>query len=525
MEVTSENFDEEFDNFKIDLKNACFVSFDAEFNALLSGDKFKHRLFDTNEERYNLIKNDVDQLIMTQVGLTMFEYHRDRDRYIAKSYTFYLCPQSFSEIDQSFVFLASTLKFLRRHHFDFNKFIYGGVPYLSKAEETVVRQNLKENTLFNQLTRTLQMDDEKLLQDYCSEVSKWLIRSNDDTMYLNVPNHILRYVTHMEVRMRFPSVVTTNSLGDSKKILIYRNVNVEGAISTPREELENNLLDGLLGFSRVIALLAESQKPIAGHNLFIDTIILHNQFIGPLPNKYKDFKKNVHNMFPILYDTKYLSSIMAKKLPHNGCWKSNALQDLYEFFAERKFMKLHMWANDIELRKPFASNQTYHEAGWDSYCTGFCFIRLAHWVACENRGNFANVGPTEKLKVLKPYCNKVNVIRGAVQYMNFAEDDPPRFRPQLLHLMLLKENSINVGKVASELGAYGSIDIKPYGNKAALIATGSQQVAQKILKEFRNSKEYKIALYSHSPAKRVALWSGALITGSIVLYLLHQKLR
>lgn len=528
MEVTGSNFDEEFDNFKNDLKNAVFVAFDAEFNALLSGEGFKHRLFDTNEDRYNLIKKEADQLIMTQVGLTMFSYQKERDKYIAKSYTFYLCPQYFGDIDQSFVFVASTLKFLRRHRFDFNKFIYGGVPYLSKAEEAVVRKNLKDNVLFNQLTRTLQMDDEKLLQDYCSRVSKWLMRSNEPTMYLDVENHILRYVTHIEVRMRFPSVVTTDSLGDGRKILIYRDINVEGAINTPREELENKVLNDLLGFSRIIALLAESKKPIAGHNLFIDTIILHNQFIGPLPNKYKDFKKNIHNMFPILYDTKYLSNIMAKKLPYNECWKSNALQDLYEFFAERKFMKLHNFSNDIQTSRPFASNQTYHEAGWDSYCTGFCFIRLGQWVACENRGSFANVGPREKLKVLEQYCNKVNVIRGAVQYMNFAEDDPPRSRPQLLHLMLLNKSSINVGQVASELGAYGSIDIKPYGSRAALIATGSQQVAKKILKEFRDSKEYKIApyhMYTHSPVKRVALWSGALITGGLVLFLLHQKLR
>lgn len=116
------------------------------------------------------------------------------------------------------------------------------------------------------------------------------------------------------------------------QILIYRDINVEGAINTPREELENKVLNDLLGFSRIIALLAESKKPIAGHNLFIDTIILHNQFIGPLPNKYKDFKKNIHNMFPILYDTKYLSNIMAKKLPYNECWKSNALQEWVKYY-------------------------------------------------------------------------------------------------------------------------------------------------------------------------------------------------
>ncbi|KAH9635299.1 hypothetical protein HF086_017865 [Spodoptera exigua] len=412
MEITSRNFDDEFENIKRDINNACFVAFDAEFNAILSGDNFKNRLFDTNEDRYNLIKKEAGQLIMTQVGLTIFEYQKDRDTYMAKSYTFYLCPQSFADIDQCFIFQASTLKFLRTHHFDFNK---QHLLFDSYIEDIIPKQlvsHFDRSVLKNEITIFFHLFSNSLF-------TLWLIRSNEETMYLDVNSHILRYITHMEIRMRFPNVLTTDSLGDCQKILIYRNKNVEGAISTPREELENKLLSGLLGFSKIITLLAESQKPIVGHNLFIDTLLLHNQFIGPLPNKYKDFKKNIHAMFPIIYDTKYLSHEMAKKLPYNECWKSNALQDLYEFFAERKFKKLQMWVNTIQLSRPFAANQTYHEAGWDSYCTGFCFVRLGHWVACENRGSFVNVGPREMLKVLTPYCNKVNVIRGAVQYMMF----------------------------------------------------------------------------------------------------------
>lgn len=60
-------------------------------------------------------------MIMTQVGLTMFQYDREHDTYNAKGYTFHLCPQTFGEIDQAFIFQASTLKFLCRHSFDFNK--------------------------------------------------------------------------------------------------------------------------------------------------------------------------------------------------------------------------------------------------------------------------------------------------------------------------------------------------------------------------------------------------------------------
>lgn len=91
--------------------------------------------------------------------------------------------------------------------------------------------------------------------------------------------------------------------------------------------LEDNIMDHLLGFSQVIALLESHGKPIMGHNIFLDTVLLHNQFIGPLPNDYNQFKNNINNMFPVLYDTKYISHQMGKKLSYNEIWKSNAMQE------------------------------------------------------------------------------------------------------------------------------------------------------------------------------------------------------
>lgn len=82
---------------------------------------YAYRLFDTNKDRYDKIKNEVNKMIMTQVGLTMFQYDRNLDSYTAVGYTFHLCPQVFGVIDQSFTFQASTLNFLCKHNFDFNK--------------------------------------------------------------------------------------------------------------------------------------------------------------------------------------------------------------------------------------------------------------------------------------------------------------------------------------------------------------------------------------------------------------------
>ncbi|CAH2241184.1 jg3250 [Pararge aegeria aegeria] len=417
MEITRMNFSEQLENITKNLKRSCFVAFDAEFTAILTEYCFKHRLFDTNKERYDLIKNEVSKMIMTQVGLTMFQYNREDDGYAAVGYTFHLCPQAVADIDQSFIFQASTLQFLCTHNFNFNKFIYDGLPFLSKAEEAHIKQQLKDETLLDNLVHGFTIQDEKELQKYCSEVSMWLIDNEEETVYLDVKCPIMRYVVHNEIRHRFPNVLTTDSLGNSHKVLIYRDKNVEGANSAPMAILEENLMNHLLGFSQIINLLASHQKPIIGHNVFLDLILLHNQFIGPLPNKYCMFKKNINSLFPIIFDTKYISHEMRKNLSFDESWKSNALQDLYEFFSEGKCKKLEKGVNSIKMSPSFDIKQSYHEAGWDSYCSGYCFIRMGHWAACENRGRYKLVGPSEKLGALAPYCNKVNVIRGAVPFV------------------------------------------------------------------------------------------------------------
>ena len=79
-------------------------------------------------------------------------------------------------------------------------------------------------------------------------------------------------------------------------MLIYKDKYVEGANAAPMAILEDNLLNHILGFSQIIELLTSYNKPIVGHNMFLDVILLHSQFIGPLPKNYYMFKKNIKTL-------------------------------------------------------------------------------------------------------------------------------------------------------------------------------------------------------------------------------------
>ena len=62
-----------------------------------------------------------------------------------------------------------------------------------------------------------------------------------------------------------------------------------------------------LGFSLIVRYIMESKKPLIGHNMIYDMGFLFNQFVGPLPNTFKEWAEEVETSFPQIYDTKVLS--------------------------------------------------------------------------------------------------------------------------------------------------------------------------------------------------------------------------
>lgn len=47
----------------------------------------------------------------------------------------------------------------------------------------------------------------------------------------------------------------------------------------------NEIIDRLEGFSKVVKLMQEFKKPIVGHNMLLDIMLLYHQFVQELPCK------------------------------------------------------------------------------------------------------------------------------------------------------------------------------------------------------------------------------------------------
>lgn len=45
---------------------------------------------------------------------------------------------------------------------------------------------------------------------------------------------------------------------------------------------------------------------LVGHNIFHDIVFIHETFLGPLPDDLSTFIRTMHELFPLIVDTKYL---------------------------------------------------------------------------------------------------------------------------------------------------------------------------------------------------------------------------
>ena len=61
-------------------------------------------------------------------------------------------------------------------------------------------------------------------------------------------------------------------------------------------------------FDRIAANLKLNRPVLVGHNLFTDLVYLYQCFIGELPQTAVEFSLRIHQLFPVIVDTKYMAT-------------------------------------------------------------------------------------------------------------------------------------------------------------------------------------------------------------------------
>ncbi|XP_065170068.1 pre-piRNA 3'-exonuclease trimmer-like [Atheta coriaria] len=485
-EILCDNFEQQLPEIITAINKSRFVAIDTEFTALYLQNSDQRSLFDTPEDRYAKLYRTVQHTIPIQIGLSAFSFDPGVNIYQSKTFTFYIWPKPIMSINLLMQIQATSFQFLSQHDFDYNKLIYYGIPFLNRKQHFQVQNDLKEENW------PIDCVIEKYLDDIDKNIHTWWMsdNENDDKLIIESLKHKLKY--DIDAWYHLQNHLRHNYQDVSKNKRLWTEKSEENDLIltkvTDKKFKELNIKDNLK---------ENTIRSALGHNLLMDLLLLLNTF-DELPISYKKFKSKLHNDFPLIYDTKCLSFKVLRKIPKKLEWKRNTLEDLYEYWLDGRG-KTMSYNTPLVKTDMVLQNNSYHHAGWDSYCTGFVFVHMAHYIAARQLGikshKSRNITSSEHLHAVKMIENQVNLIQASLSHIQIDGPDPKSTRPPWLVAISL-ENHLDTSQVRLALSTYRHIDIEQITTQKAIIAVSSVNDADEILERFSKRNDFVIRKYN-----------------------------
>ena len=115
--------------------------------------------------------------------------------------------------------------------------------------------------------------------------------------------------------------------------------------------------------------------------MFLDLIYLYRTFIGQLPDTVKEFAAVVHDLFPIIVDTKYLAT--------HECGDINPMSSLQQLAEQMEHREMPL-INIHPDHSKYTDYEAHHEAGYDSLLTAKVAIRLSAMLEAQKQDSGAS---------------------------------------------------------------------------------------------------------------------------------------
>ncbi|NXP17984.1 PNDC1 ribonuclease, partial [Scytalopus superciliaris] len=519
MEVGAEGFSRSLPRLRRRIRRAAFVAIDTELTGLHSTSPQNNEpsLFDSPAERYLKARRSVQRFTVTQLGLAIFS-KENSNKYVVHSYNFFLFPSTLGVRDVEFTLSASSIQFLSHYGFDYNKFLKDGIPYMNEVQEKILRQHLLAGSWKFHSSTT----DRDVLKKAIDEVACWIAAAKEEeTMILQDLNdyHVLE--VQLVLRQALQNV-WTEPLGN-------RKVMVKKVSPQHRQLLENSSYDhcqkdlillSARGFTNLFQILVKAKKPLVGHNMLMDLMHFHDKFYKPLPESYEEFKRNIHNLFPVLIDTKTVTKSMQKNYLFP---RVSSLMEVYAVLCSSSLNpKDPPWpvialASDCSR---YAEKKSPHEAGYDAFLCGSVLLMSAHLLLCRSRDDAveADSSFSQYLTVLAEHVNKVNFIRGGISSINFSGEDSPCHRPPVLVVHVRGWPGLNERQIYQEFKGLCRFDVRRLSKNQFMLLSSKYKQVRLVLREYRHHPHLQVSIYRHwrhSPFVNcllqvsgvVALWS------------------
>ncbi|XP_019519302.1 PREDICTED: poly(A)-specific ribonuclease PARN-like domain-containing protein 1 [Hipposideros armiger] len=496
MDVGADEFEQSLPLLQELVLGADFVGLDIEFTGLRSclSRPEQISLFDLPSEWYLKTRQSVQQFTICQIGLSVFSsIEGESNKYVAHSCNFFLFPTTFGILDSEFSFQASSVQFLNQYGFDYNKFLKNGIPYMNEEQEKKIKHNILTGNW--KVRSSLDKDQIKVVID---EVTRWLhLAEEGDWMTLPGISGFQAFEVQLVLRQALPDIWT---------VLRDRGVIVKKVSKQHRWYLENNSCDrescwkekillSARGFSVFFQMLVKAQKPLVGHNMMMDLLHLHEKFFRPLPESYNQFKLNIHNLFPVLIDTKNVTKDIWKEL--NFPRVSN-LSEVYEVLNSDLNPTKNSGPVIIHASKceKYVETKYPHEAAYDAFLCGSVLLKVAHLLLWRVHGQ------------------------------NFSGPDYPSIRPPILILTVRRWPEVSEQQVYREFQNLCKFDVRRLTRSQFLLLTNKFKDARSILKEYKHHPTLQVTLYRHwrhSPNVNCLLRvCGIVATWALVAFLLGR---
>uniref|UniRef100_A0A3Q2PG35 Poly(A)-specific ribonuclease PARN n=1 Tax=Fundulus heteroclitus TaxID=8078 RepID=A0A3Q2PG35_FUNHE len=467
------------------IDEADFLAIDGEFSGISDGPNVSALTngLDTPEERYAKLKKHSMDFLMFQFGLCTFKYDQMSD-YGSHKYDGYCA-------------LLNTL-----HLF----FFFSGIPYLNQEEEAHLREQTEERR--NQHANGLGTpsfispssskvpahvpDDQKDYINKVVEKVEALINENGKTLNLDPCTGFQRKLIYQTISWKFPKGLHVETLETEKKERYIQISKVDEEERKRREqqklEKEQEELNNAVGFSRVIHAISKSGKLVVGHNMLLDVMHTIHQFYCPLPEDLQDFKEVTMCVFPRLLDTK----LMASTQPFKELINNTSLAELEKQVKEAPFNQPPTLSAEGFPSYDTAQEQL-HEAGYDAYITGLCFISMANHLGSFLTPPKAYISPRSKL--VEPFFNKLFLMRIIdIPYLNITGPDLQPKRDHVLYVTFPKE--WKTSDLYQLFSAFGNIQVSWIDDTSAFVSLSQTDQVQIAMNTSRYAESYKIQTYA-----------------------------
>lgn len=305
-----------------------------------------------------------------------------------------------SDKDGEVVLSADAVQFLAQNHMNFQSWLTTGMNFVTASkEETERKKFFPEDTWEEVLTA----DEKKWVEDMESRILAWYnddgasqkpLELTDKHLHSNV-DVALHYKLQLaqqqsnvwiSVSPAFDSGVPS---WDRKKTTITKMASLAAVEEVRTKEIarRERVLSERIGFRSFWNALVDSKKPQIGHNYSSDLMFMLNQNDAVLPSSYREFKSNVHRLFPVIFDTKNLAALLPLSTPKDATiapFKNTSLEPLFKESVAR-------WGREFEFRFPLGfegyhpkmvantsgtSGAVAHQGAFDAYMTGVVYAMI-----------------------------------------------------------------------------------------------------------------------------------------------------